>query len=242
MTPIKKIADLKLFTIFEKGNKTKYSTSVDKRSSKQSTKRQKSNSNHSTINIKPEKFVKPFDNARLNILSKNLKQIRSKATSNDCRNKDKQIKPKIPQSGQNIETIINKYRSVLDETELNELCSIKEVYYLGDIPTRNNFQTEPLDDEDGNFIIKKKSHINYRYEVISELGQGSFGIAIKCFDHKTKTNVCVKVVKSKKKFTHQAKVEINVLEHIKKNDTKEDSNIVKMLSNFMFRKHIVYII
>ena len=45
-----------------------------------------------------------------------------------------------------------------------------------------------------------KDHIGYRYEVLQFLGKGSFGIALKCFDHKLKTEVAVKVIKNKKKY------------------------------------------
>jgi hypothetical protein len=34
---------------------------------------------------------------------------------------------------------------------------------------------EEFTDENGNFIINIGDHINYRYEIISELGTGSFG-------------------------------------------------------------------
>lgn len=29
-------------------------------------------------------------------------------------------------------------------------------------------------------------HINYRYEILSRLGKGAFGVVLKCFDHKDK--------------------------------------------------------
>jgi len=45
-----------------------------------------------------------------------------------------------------------------------------------------------------------KDHIGYRWEVIEFLGKGSFGQAIKCFDHKTKEIVAVKLIRNKKKF------------------------------------------
>lgn len=31
------------------------------------------------------------------------------------------------------------------------------------------------DDENGNFIVNKGDHIIYRYEILNELGRGSFG-------------------------------------------------------------------
>ena len=46
----------------------------------------------------------------------------------------------------------------------------------------NNFD---YDDKKGNYKIITKDHIGFRYEIESFLGKGSFGIAIKCFDHKT---------------------------------------------------------
>lgn len=40
-------------------------------------------------------------------------------------------------------------------------------------------------------------HIGYRYEVLQFLGKGSFGTALKCFDHKSNVEVAVKIVKNK---------------------------------------------
>lgn len=97
------------------------------------------------------------------------------------------------------------------------------------------------DDEEGNYILKMGDHINFRYEILCELGRGSFGQAIKCFDYKTKSKVCVKMIKSKKKFQRQAKIEIKILEFIKAQEAmypKEKSNVVKIIEHFVFRDHI----
>jgi dual specificity tyrosine-phosphorylation-regulated kinase 2/3/4 len=56
------------------------------------------------------------------------------------------------------------------------------------------------DDQKGNYKIVVKDHIGFRYEIIQFLGKGSFGIAVKCFDHKMKEEVALKVIKNKKKY------------------------------------------
>jgi dual specificity tyrosine-phosphorylation-regulated kinase 2/3/4 len=56
------------------------------------------------------------------------------------------------------------------------------------------------DDEKGDYKVVDNDHIGYRYEVISFLGKGSFGTALKCIDHKTNAEIALKLVKSKKKY------------------------------------------
>ncbi len=96
-----------------------------------------------------------------------------------------------------------------------------------------------IDDENGNYIVKIGDHIDYRYEILSELGQGSFGQALKCYDHKNKEFVCVKIIKNQKKFIKQSKIEISLLEYIQENDAEDKKNIVRILNNFPFRNHNV---
>jgi len=38
--------------------------------------------------------------------------------------------------------------------------------------------------------------------VLEFIGKGSFGTALKCFDHKTKEQVALKIVKNKKKYAY----------------------------------------
>lgn len=67
------------------------------------------------------------------------------------------------------------------------------------------------DDEEGDYRIVVGDHIGYRYEIQEFLGQGSFGTAVRCIDHKEKKMVAVKVVKNKKKYYYQASVELKIL-------------------------------
>ena len=95
-----------------------------------------------------------------------------------------------------------------------------------------------FDDIEGDYILNPGDQIYYRYEIICLLGKGSYGEAVKCYDHKTKEYVCIKIIKSNRKFYNQAMIEIKLLEFISKNDIEGDTNIVKFYSHFKYRNHI----
>lgn len=52
--------------------------------------------------------------------------------------------------------------------------------------------------------IQERDHFCYRYEVKNLLGRGSFGQVWKCYDHKSKQNVALKIIKNKHKYNTQA--------------------------------------
>lgn len=79
--------------------------------------------------------------------------------------------------------------------------------------------------------------IIYRYEILSLLGQGSFGQVFKAYDHKKKEHVALKIIRNEPKFNKQAKVEIRILENVIINDPKFRSNIVQLKHAFFFRGH-----
>lgn len=103
---------------------------------------------------------------------------------------------------------------------------------------KTNFSVQNFDDIEGDYIIYPGEQLNYRYEIISILGKGSYGEAVKCLDHKTNEYVCIKIIKSNMQFHNQAKIEIKLLEYISKNDKEGETNIVKFYSHFTFRNHI----
>jgi dual specificity tyrosine-phosphorylation-regulated kinase 2/3/4 len=130
----------------------------------------------------------------------------------------------------------------LNSFEQSEILDYKQIYFVGKTQEKlsgeKQNQNNGFDDDRGDYKIVINDHIAYRYEIISRLGQGSFGQVIKVFDHKENKNLALKVIRNKKKFIYQANVEIKILKDIKKNDPKDKSNIIKILDNFIFRNHI----
>ena len=133
------------------------------------------------------------------------------------------------------------FQNSLSDYEKGEILDYEEIYFIGKgnkthRMTEHNFG---YDDDKGDYSVYTGEHIGYRYEIISVLGKGSFGQAIRCLDHKTKQQVAVKIIRSKKRFYRQAIVEVKVLKYIKDHDSSEHSNVIKMFEYFSFRKHIV---
>ena len=81
-------------------------------------------------------------------------------------------------------------------------------------------------------------HIHYRYEVHDVLGKGSFGQVLQCRDHATGQSVAVKIIRNKKRFHHQALVEVKVLENLNKWDPDERHCVLRMIESFTFRGHL----
>jgi dual specificity tyrosine-phosphorylation-regulated kinase 2/3/4 len=109
----------------------------------------------------------------------------------------------------------------LSEYERREILDFPSVYYVGagsekklahpDRPT-NNYS---YDDERGDYLVVDHDHLGYRYEVVGSLGKGSFGQVLSCRDHASGESVAIKIIRNKKRFHHQALVEIKILENLR---------------------------
>ncbi|GFO38506.1 dual specificity tyrosine-phosphorylation-regulated kinase 4 [Plakobranchus ocellatus] len=81
-------------------------------------------------------------------------------------------------------------------------------------------------------------HLVYRYEMLEVLGKGSFGQVVKCYDHKTDSMMAVKIIRNKKRFHHQALVEVKILDALRRKDKDNQYNIIHMIEYFYFRNHL----
>lgn len=111
--------------------------------------------------------------------------------------------------------------SEITDYEKGEILDFKTVYFLGKQDVKK-IKGNPLypynfgyDDEQGDYKVVMHDHIGFRYEVKQFLGKGSFGQALKCLDHKTGDIVALKIIRNKKKFQHQAGVELKILQHLR---------------------------
>ena len=114
------------------------------------------------------------------------------------------------------------FGDVLSDYEQSEILN-KTVYFVGNKADKiqaslMNDHNFGYDDEKGDYKITLKDHVDYRYEILSLLGQGSFGQVLKCYDHKLKQNCALKIIRNKQKFHDQALVEVKVLKALKEND------------------------
>ncbi|CAF1017536.1 unnamed protein product [Adineta steineri] len=123
--------------------------------------------------------------------------------------------------------------------EKTEIYEYNEIYFLG-LEAEKLIVTDikDFDDENGSYIKVNRDHIYYRYEVLETLGKGSFGLVLRCFDHKKKEAVALKIIRNKKRFQQQGLVEVNILTHLKNLDSDNSLNIVHIKDHFYFRSHL----
>ncbi len=136
------------------------------------------------------------------------------------------------------------YDLFLTRYERREMMDYDEVYFVGanatkidaPIPEAPNFG---YDDDRGDYHVVKSDHIAFRYEVVSELGRGSFGQVLKVMDHKKHSPCALKIIRNKKRFHQQATVEIRILDHLRSRDPEDRSCTIRMLNYFKFRSHTI---
>lgn len=131
------------------------------------------------------------------------------------------------------------YTNELSRFERNEIFSYNEIYYVGcEAKKIDANHCRDYDDENGFYREIIQDQIHYRYEICQRIGQGSFGIVLRCFDHQIQQFIALKILRRKKRFRHQALVEISILNHLNTLNHPYKSLIVQMKDYFSFRQHI----
>lgn len=93
------------------------------------------------------------------------------------------------------------------------------------------------DDENYDYILRRGEVLEDRYRVEERIGKGSFGQVVRAFDMVSNTDVAIKIIKSRRPFLLQARTEIELLTHLKDQDSKDQYNIVRLHSHFMHKNH-----
>ncbi|KAI9304738.1 kinase-like domain-containing protein [Cunninghamella echinulata] len=146
--------------------------------------------------------------------------------------------------GKNPHIALQLYGPCLSHYEKHEILNYEDIYFVGQYAlkhpahlqsTMNNYG---YDDERGDYQILRQDHLAYRYEILEELGRGSFGQVVKCFDHKTNTSVAIKLIRNKRRFHEQALMEIKILKDLVAWDPDDQHHNVRMTDYFYFRNHL----
>ncbi|XP_065163782.1 dual specificity tyrosine-phosphorylation-regulated kinase 4-like isoform X2 [Atheta coriaria] len=132
------------------------------------------------------------------------------------------------------------YGDCLTEYERTEIEKYSKIWYLGLNACKviGGSCNSGYDDASGSYAKVLNDHIGYRYEILEVIGKGSFGQVIKAMDHMTNKPVAIKIIRNKKRFHHQALVEVRILEHLRKKDKDGNHNVIHMLEYFYFRNHL----
>lgn len=145
----------------------------------------------------------------------------------------------LPASAENA---IETYSEYLSDFEKREMTEYKTIYFLGigcqKVVPDANFPNLGYDNERGDYKIVCGDHLDFRYEIMGNIGKGSFGQVCKCYDHKTKETVAVKIVRNKRKFHKQGAVEVKLLKVMRDQDPEDNYNIVRIKNHFTFRNHL----
>ena len=134
---------------------------------------------------------------------------------------------------------------LLMPSEKLEILNYEEIWFAGRAGIRKiRHSAHDLesnggyDDARGDYIAIIGDHVAFRYEILGCLGRGSFGQVLKCLDHATGSHVALKIIKNKRRFQKQAKVEAGILRDLGDQDPENACGIVQMHDFFSFRSHL----
>ncbi|KAF5207026.1 Serine/threonine-protein kinase AFC3 [Thalictrum thalictroides] len=122
-----------------------------------------------------------------------------------------------------------KYESRKKATRLNPPTS-KTVRQHVSPPMRE-------DDSEGHYVFKYGENLTPRFKILSKMGEGTFGRVLECWDREARETVAIKVVRSIRKYRTAAMVEIEVLQHLAKNEGGR-FHCVQIRDWFGYRNHI----
>ncbi|KIL84248.1 hypothetical protein FAVG1_12485 [Fusarium avenaceum] len=95
-----------------------------------------------------------------------------------------------------------------------------------------------VDDDDGHYIVVPDAELTEKYQIVRLLGQGTFGKVVEARDRKRNKAVAVKIIRSVQKYRDASRIELRVLETLKRNDEENRNRCIHLRDCFDYRGHI----
>lgn len=105
--------------------------------------------------------------------------------------------------------------------------------FLGDVLLLT-LSTLPFNSQLINHILL----LSFVDEIRSQLGQGTYGKVVKCYDRTMDKFVAVKIIKAIPKYREAAKLEIKVLHTIEAHDPSNSKGCIHLRDVFEYRDHV----
>jgi dual specificity tyrosine-phosphorylation-regulated kinase 2/3/4 len=135
-------------------------------------------------------------------------------------------------------TALVRYSSIMTEGDRSEITRFHDIFYIRqNVPS---VQSKMIDSSDF-FPFAQNDHICFRYQQLSELGRGSFGTVIKCYDHKCHRTVAVKLVREMAKIRGQIGQELEMSSLFIANTPHFSHHIVRVYDTFTYRSFVGFV-
>ncbi|XP_061074732.1 dual specificity tyrosine-phosphorylation-regulated kinase 4-like [Conger conger] len=207
---------------------------------------------HTTLSILPEirKMVVErkcrIDQQESSKVSISLRTVEAEAKSVPKNLNQERVRKGLPLSPA---VALQYFQKHLTSLEQREILDFPEIWYLGLGAEKKDPQemaeysedsnsNSDHDDESGIYVPVLHDHIAYRYEILENLGQGSFGLVLKCLDHKIKELVALKVIHDMESANNRALKELEILDAVRREDKENQYNVIHMKEYMTFRKHL----
>ena len=154
---------------------------------------------------------------------------------------------------------VDDFGDYLTDYEKKEIFKFNEIYFIGKSRKKIHAVFERSKKSKSNYISNKKEnysenggfddadrfykiiigdHIYYRYEILSFLGKGGFGQVVKCYDHKAKMEVAIKILSNRNVSIELGQVEAAIIKKLNEIDPNDMNHIIRSYDHFMFRNHL----
>jgi dual specificity tyrosine-phosphorylation-regulated kinase 2/3/4 len=146
--------------------------------------------------------------------------------------------PTLPDAPLDPVEALSRYQQIMTEPEREDINHYREIYYIRqNMPSAQSHMLVMPDF----FPFVPGDHIRFQFQQISELGRGAFGSVIKCYDHRNRRIVAIKLIRMVARQREQIEMESEILQFLMQRDESLVHHIVKIYETFEYRSFMGFV-